>query len=186
MKRTARLLLATAAILAAAPGCGDDKKSTGPDDAVIIDVADGTWREVTTVEWSEANPGCDLLAELITDADTTFVLCELDVRDLGDAGEDCEITAEGSTVTIDCASAQTSGSCITTLTVLGTAEVQATSYTSTVTITLKVIGDPLACGSFTCTGTIQVTGTWVSAEGECSDSAPVRSTLGLRGIRGLL
>jgi hypothetical protein len=169
MKPGARPTLVTAAILAVglALGCGGDKKSSQPEDDTIIDIADGTWREVTTVEWSGANEGCDILGDLITDSDTTFVQCELDVRDLGDAGEDCDITIDGGSVTIDCASAQTSGPCIMTLTVAGTAEVGNTSYTSDVTITLTVVGDAQACGGFTCTGTVHVTGTWISTEGAC-------------------
>jgi len=78
MKPGARSTLLAAAIIAVglALGCGGDKKSSQPEDDFIIDVADGTWREVTTVEWSGANEGCDVLGELITDGDTTFVQCE--------------------------------------------------------------------------------------------------------------
>lgn len=186
MKRAARSAFVTAATLAVAfaLGCGGDDKPSKPGDDTIIDVADGTWREVTTVEWVGANEGCDLLSELITDGDTTFVQCELDVRDLGDAGENCEIDIDGGSVTIDCASAQTSGPCIMTLTVEGTAEVESTSYTSDVTITLTVTGDAQACGGFTCAGTVHVTGTWVSADGDCSTAAPVRRPLALQGLRG--
>ncbi len=188
MKPGARSMLLTAAIFTVglALGCGGDKKSSQPDDDFIIDVADGTWREVTTVEWVGANEGCDPLSELITDGDTTFVQCELDVRSLGDAGESCEIGIDGGSVTIDCAAAQTSGSCIITLTVEGTAEVETTSYTSDVTITLTVTGDAQACGGYTCTGTVHVTGTWVSADGDCPAAAPARRPLGLEGLRGRL
>ena len=187
MKRTVRSAFVGAAILAIALafGCGDDEKAAKPGDTAVIDIADGTWREVATIEWVGGDEACGALQKYFTPYDTTFVQCEVSASDFGGDSQLCSVVLDGSRLTIDCSTVAIEGPCTYSLTLKVTVDVYDKSYTSTMTLISSVQGDEGLCGDLTCTGTVHVIGTWVSAEGVCPSAAPAGRVFDLRGLREL-
>jgi hypothetical protein len=163
------LLPATVALAAALPGCGGDDEPACP--FPVFDVRAGTWATGITL-WETGADSCQ--EGTLTMADT-LAFCVFDPIGVDDPNLPgnfcCDVSRNGDEVSFSCTGSVTQA-CTESIVLEGSGIVSSTEIDLTLSFVQRFSGpDPCPVYTAPCTLWAGFSGTWLSEEGGCGESA---------------
>ena len=176
-------------------GCGSDSEEEGgtKDPPPVLDIRDGTWTLSQTVSLGGADSVCNVTPETY---DTTLALCSYEPLDDGgpSGGFDCDVTTEGNDIQFSCSRVAAPPPCRIRETFSGGGTVTDTTLELRIASTIELrgqepqydeicdalYGEPV----FACTLWVDMSGRWVSSEGDtaCSEEPSGTRAVSLEGL----
>jgi len=180
--KKAGFLLITLAVASWVLACGGDDGPTGPGSGLATSsLLDGTWA-VTTSTYAYGSSACTGDTLVIEEEQ---VLCNATLEsvhgfeDFSGQGFDCSLEGNGNTFSLECFGSLEQDPCMINFFITGAGTSSENSFSMYMDFVISASGPSDPCSGFDepCTTRIEMTGTWVSAGGDCSPVAPLGADL---------